>query len=72
MVAFAIGIHLPGGSTVRIKLVTPQSADASKAEASDLDPSFRTGELGGGAGPHDLSENVVVYLYGHPKVTDGR
>jgi hypothetical protein len=73
VVVFANGIHLPEGTSVRVEPVSVQVPEQpKKTDDSELDPIFRMGELAGDAGPPDLSVNIDHYLYGHPKVTDGK
>jgi hypothetical protein len=53
----------------------PQSSElpnATKIDASELDPVWRMGELAADAGIPDLSVNIDHYLYGHPKVSDAK
>lgn len=59
--------QLPEGMSVRIE---PEPAPTVRDE--DLDPAWRMAELAGPTGIPDLAVNVDHYLYGHPKVTDGR
>jgi hypothetical protein len=58
---------LPEGTAVTVEPVTPPV----KSDA-DLDPAFKIGDLAVDIGIPDLSINADHYLYGHPKVTDGR
>ncbi len=59
--------ELPEGTSVRIE---PEPATTVRDE--DLDPAWRMAELAGPTGIPDLAVNVDHYLYGHPKVTDGK
>jgi len=58
---------LPEGTSVRVET---EKVPATNDE--DLDPVFRMGELAVDTGIPDLGVNLDHYLYGHPKVTDGR
>jgi len=58
---------LPEGTSVRIE---PEPTPAVRDE--DLDPAWRMDELAGDTGIPDLAVNLDHYLYGHPKVTDGK
>jgi hypothetical protein len=58
---------LPEGAGVRVEIEPlPIVRD------EDLDPVWRMDELATDTGIPDLAVNLDHYLYGHPKVTDGR
>lgn len=66
VVVFEDPVQLPEGTSVLIQPVEapgPQSPD---------DPLFRISELAVDTGIPDLATNIDHYLYGHPKVSDGR
>ena len=58
---------LPEGTTVRV-----EAEPIPAVRDEDLDPAWRIGELAVDTGIPDLAVNLDHYLYGHPKVTDGR
>jgi hypothetical protein len=63
------GVHLPEGAPVRVELVN----DALRSTPSpDDDALLRMSELAVDTGMPDLSANLDHYLYGHPKVADGK
>lgn len=67
------GANLPEGTTVKVEpesweLVFPKAALASPED----DPLFDMGKYAGKTGVSDLAVNLDHYLYGHPKVTDGK
>ena len=68
------GAELPEGTTVRVEPEPAAAAQRPAAEVSDeeLDPVWRMAELATDTGIPDLAVNLDHYLYGHPKVTDGR
>jgi hypothetical protein len=61
------GAKLAEGTAVRVE---PEAAAAKNA--SELDPIWKIGELAVPTGIPDLATNMDHYLYGHPKVTDGK
>ena len=61
------GAKLPEGTAVRVE---PEAAPAEAA--AELDSAFKIGDLAVDLGITDLSINADHYLYGHPKVSDGR
>lgn len=58
---------IPEGTSVRVE---PEPPAVLKDE--DLDPAWRMAELATDTGIPDLAVNLDHYLYGHPKVKDGR
>lgn len=70
VVVFATGIPLPDGTQVRVAPISP--APVAEVNSNDIDPIFRMGEFAVETGIPDLAVNIDHYLYGHPKVTDGR
>lgn len=58
---------LPEGMAVRV-----ESEPQPVVRDEDLDPAWRMDELAGPTGIPDLAVNADHYLYGHPKVTDGK
>lgn len=61
------GVKLADGTFVSVE---PEPRPAVKDEG--LDPAWRMDELAGDTGIPDLAVNLDHYLYGHPKVTDGK
>ncbi len=53
---------------VRVEIELPTAAGS----ADDTDGVFEMADLAVDTGIPDLATNVDYYLYGHPKVTDGR
>lgn len=70
VIVFDNGAAFPEGSTVKVELLAPPNK--APQDSAEIDPVFRMSELAGDAGIPDLSVNIDHYLYGHPKVTDGR
>ncbi len=70
VVVFAPGVQLPEGSPVRVEVL--DHGDTKAPIRSEDDPLWRMAELAGETGIPDLSVNIDHYLYGHPKVTDGK
>lgn len=66
---------LPEGAAVRVE-VAPESWESVIPKAPmgvpEEDPAFGMAELAGPTGIPDLAVNIDHYLYGHPKVSDGR
>jgi hypothetical protein len=62
------GARLPEGAVVRVEIELPTAA----GPADDTDGVFEMADLAVDTGIPDLATNVDYYLYGHPKVTDGR
>ncbi len=60
--------RLPEGAVVRVE----REAPAPAAHAGETDGLFQMGDLAAETGISDLATNIDHYLYGHPKVTDGR
>lgn len=73
VVALEPGANLPEGTPVRVE---PESWETlfpkTPLGPPEEDPAFRMPELAGPTGIPDLSVNLDHYLYGHPKVTDGK
>jgi hypothetical protein len=70
VIVLADGVQLPEGTSVEVTAVTtPKKALQGEEE---LDPIFRIAELAVDTGIPDLATNIDHYLYGHPKVTDGK
>jgi hypothetical protein len=67
VIVLAGGVQLPNGTAVEVTAVP-----AKEALDDDLDPIFRIAELAVDTGIPDLATNIDHYLYGHPKVTDGK
>jgi len=64
---------LPEGTCVRVETDSWESVfPKAPAGPPETDPALRMLEHAGPAGIPDLSVNLDHYLYGHPKVTDGR
>ena len=53
-------------------LVETEAAPKKEMVQAEDDPFLRVLELAGPTGIPDLSINADHYLYGHPKMTDGR
>jgi hypothetical protein len=67
VIVLAGGVQLPEGTAVEVIAVpTKEVLD------ENLDPIFRIAELAVDTGIPDLATNIDHYLYGHPKVTDGK
>lgn len=58
---------LPDGTRVRIEPVEQRKADAPSGDSI-----FDIGNRAVPIGQSDLADNLDHYLYGHPKVRDGR
>jgi hypothetical protein len=67
------GVSLPEGTSVRVE-VEPASEQqvATAMPAPEDDLLFDMGKYAVKTGIPDLSVNADHYLYGHPKVSDGR
>lgn len=65
---------LMDGTIVRIELEeTPARSESHRTiPREQLDAVWRMGELAVPTGIRDLATNADHYLYGHPKVTDGK
>ena len=70
VIVFEPGVQLPEGAPVRVELVNEQPLD--QALSPEEDALMRMSELAVDTGIPDLAVNIDHYLYGHPKVTDGR
>jgi len=73
VVVLEAGAELAEGTTVKVEpaswvAASPKAADCSPEE----DPALRMADLAGPTGIPDLAMNLDHYLYGHPKVADGR
>jgi hypothetical protein len=68
VVVLEAGARLPEGAVVRVEIELPTAAGS----ADDTDGVFEMADLAVDTGIPDLATNVDYYLYGHPKVTDGR
>ena len=67
VVVLESGVSLPDGTSVRVE------AEATPAGKSrELDPIWSIGELAVPTGIPDLATNIDHYLYGHPKITNGK
>ncbi len=64
------GAHLPEGTIVRVEPAEPESAPAK--QQSDIPSLFLAGRDAVHTGIPDLATNIDHYLYGHPKVSNGR
>jgi hypothetical protein len=64
------GSNLPEGATVRVELVPPAAIEESLAPQDEA--LLTMDDLSIDTGVPDLATNINHYLYGHPKVTDGR
>lgn len=65
------GADIPENTVVRVEPLAVQQPKTAVADA-DLDPIWRMAELATDTGIPDLAVNLDHYLYGHPKVKDGR
>jgi len=65
------GADIPENTVVRVEPLPSEPTPAPVPDA-DLDPVWRMNELASDTGIPDLAVNLDHYLYGHPKVTDGR
>jgi len=70
IIVLADGVQLPEGMAVEV--VAAPSAPAKLLTDDELDPVFLMDELATDTGIPDLATNIDHYLYGHPKVTDGK
>jgi hypothetical protein len=66
--------RLPEGTSVRVEAepVATQQPPTPPVSDDELDPVWRMAELATDTGIPDLAVNLDHYLYGHPKVKDGR
>ena len=73
VVVLEAGADLPEGTTVKVE---PESWESVFPKAPmchpEEDPVYRMSELAADTGITDLAVNLDHYLYGHPKVTDGK
>jgi len=66
-------VKLPEGARVRVEPEAVPPIPEQRATADkELDPVWRMSELATDTGIPDLAVNLDHYLYGHPKVKDGR
>lgn len=73
VVVFPNGIHLPDGTPVRVELVDrPKKEPAKRPLSPEDDALLNMSDLAIDTGIPDLAVNIDHYLYGHPKVTDGK
>jgi len=70
VVVFTAPVPLPDGTAV--KVVSALAGDAVSLPDVENDPLYNIGELAVDMGVSDLAANIDHYLYGHPKVEDGR
>lgn len=70
VVVFSDPVPLPDGTAV--KVVSAMVDDATALPEVEDDPLYNIGELAVDMGISDLATNIDHYLYGHPKVDDGR
>jgi hypothetical protein len=70
VVVFTGPVQLPDGTPVRVEALSEQHQ--TQPTDHDNDPIFRMAELAVDTGIPDLATNIDHYLYGHPKVDDGR
>jgi hypothetical protein len=68
VVVFDGPITPPEGTQVSVEAMAPNNSSSTSADAELLNMS----DLAVETGIPDLSTNIDHYLYGHPKVTDGR
>jgi len=68
VVVLEAGARLPEGAVVRVEIETPKRTK----QRGKTDGLFQVGNLAAETGIPDLATNIDHYLYGHPKVTDGR
>jgi len=66
------GADIPENTVVRVEPLAVQESKKAVVADADLDPIWRMTELATDTGIPDLAVNLDHYLYGHPKVTDGR
>ena len=66
------GADIPENTVVRVEPLAVQESKKAVVADADLDPIWRMAELATDTGIPDLAVNLDHYLYGHPKVTDGR
>jgi hypothetical protein len=71
VIVLAGGVNLPEGTTVEVTPLAPPRKNPPVRD-DELDPIFRIAELAVDTGIPDLATNIDHYLYGHPKVTDGK
>jgi len=70
VVVFENGVHLPEGSPVHVELLK-QTKPNDELSAED-DALLNMADLAIETGIPDLAVNIDHYLYGHPKVADGK
>jgi hypothetical protein len=63
-------MQLPEGATVRVELLEDKVSNTQPSPEDDA--LLNMSDLAFNTGIPDLSVNIDHYLYGHPKVTDGR
>ena len=67
------GVKLLEGTSVRVETEPPAAAEpALVTTRPEDDPLWSIPDLAVDTGIPDLAVNADHYLYGHPKVTDGR
>jgi hypothetical protein len=64
------GVSLPEGSPVRVELIEKDLSETAPSTKDDI--LFRMHEYAVDTGIPDLATNIDHYLYGHPKVDDGK
>jgi hypothetical protein len=64
------GVNLPEGSPVRVELIEKATSGTARSPKDDI--LFRMQEYAVDTGIPDLATNIDHYLYGHPKVDDGK
>lgn len=70
VVVFENGVQLPEGSPVRVELLERNAAEERFSPEDDA--LLNMSDFAVDMGIPDLSVNINHYLYGHPKVSDGR
>jgi hypothetical protein len=66
-------VKLPEGMVVQVETETWDSVfPKAQTDNPEDDPALKMLEHAGPTGIPDLSVNLDHYLYGHPKVSDGR
>ena len=70
VIVLPAGVELPEGASVNVELLA--KAQVQDKNATKDDPLLNMSQFAVDMGIPDLAVNIDHYLYGHPKVTDGR
>jgi hypothetical protein len=70
VIVLPAGVELPEGASVNVELLA--KAQVQDQNSTKEDPLLNMSQFAVDMGIPDLAVNIDHYLYGHPKVTDGR